>query len=392
MSRLLDTSYFTVALYDDLADVWRFPLAVRSSQSVSLSDRPVGRDPFAYVLRRRESLFLSGHVRSELARAHIEMPEDGLPVTWLGAPILAGERVIGVLAVGSSQPDAYDVGTIQLISAIAAEAASAIDNARQYEHTDAELAQRLAELAARNQELKALHALRDDLTDMIVHDLRNPLNVVMTGIDLAVEILADDMTTEPSREALIVSADAAKHMLNMVNTLLDISRIEAGQMPLARTLTDLRQVATTVLRRVERLAGELRVSVEKSWSEDLPFVFIDAEKIERVLVNLLDNAIKFTPPGGKIILTIKSTNDSEGEVEVSVVDSGPGIPAEQCRRIFDKFAQLRTPGQRVRGSGIGLAFCKLAVEAHGGRIWVVSPAPETGNRCGAAFHFALPLA
>jgi signal transduction histidine kinase len=176
----------------------------------------------------------------------------------------------------------------------------------------------------------------------------------------------------------------------MVNTLLDISRLESGQMPLDRAPAPIVPLVRRAVSHLSPLAAERDVTVKMEIPSTLPMVYIDNEKISRVLINFLDNALKFTPMGEQVtIRLVHRTTESEDDVLCSVSDNGPGIPQEFQEKIFDRFAQVRVEGgvSRRQGSGLGLAFCKLTVEAHEGRVWVES---EFGG--GSTFYFTLPIA
>ncbi len=234
-------------------------------------------------------------------------------------------------------------------------------------------------------EEKELERVREDVTRMIVHDLRSPLAAILGSLELI-----EDVTKEQPQDCLLVQAlDIAAHstqrLRDMVDSLLDISRLEAGQTKLNQqphTLAALVHSATSLVSPLAEEAG-LRLKVEVP--DDLPPVEVDEELIERVLINLLDNAVKFTPLGGRV--TVSALPEDRAFVRCSVHDTGLGIPRDYLDRIFERFVQI--PGQdgRRQGTGLGLAFCRLAVEAHGGRIWVES---EEGQGC--HFHFTLPVA
>lgn len=236
-------------------------------------------------------------------------------------------------------------------------------------------------------ERKLLEQMREDVTHALVHDLRNPI----AGISGSLEMLADDEGTSAGRgrRDLLATARAnAQRMLGLVNSILDVSRLESGQLSLERQPVQLHALVAEALQLQEALTAEKQLRVENVLPADLPLVLVDPRLIIRVLHNLLDNAIKFTPPGGTIWVTARAAADDReplGEwVEVTVSDSGPGIPPQLQGRLFQKFVSGNQPG---RGSGLGLAFCRLAVESHGGRIWA-DGAPGTGT----SVTFTLPQA
>jgi NtrC-family two-component system sensor histidine kinase KinB len=247
-------------------------------------------------------------------------------------------------------------------------------------------------------EEKALERMREDLSDMIVHDLRTPLASIISGSTLLEQMIHEQNSEEEVTPLMRIITSSGQRMLDLVNSLLDISRMEAGKLALDAEPFDLLVTAERVVFRLRSLIKNYQVEVEVAIPPDFPAVWGDQDKITRVLINLLDNAIKFTPEGGKVRISAqmdqRGTETDGGWAVCSVLDTGPGIPAEHRDFIFDKFTQLpsthseKEPDHRIRGSGIGLNFCKLTVEAHGGRIWV-----EAGpDNQGSLFKFTLPLA
>ena len=238
-----------------------------------------------------------------------------------------------------------------------------------------------AELQQTHRELQQAQEARDSLTHMIVHDMRTPLTNVITGLQ-TVQLIEE---TPPLAQEMVEGAlHGANRLLGMVNDLLDISKMEAGEMTLACERVALSELAGEAMRLVRVLAGEKGLTLRQEFAHDLERVEADPEKLRRVLVNLLGNAIKFTPAGGTI--TVGTERVTEGMIRVRVCDTGPGIAPEHQERIFDKFYHVRAgPTRGVAATGLGLTFCKLAVEAHGGTIGVESAPGE-----GSCFWFTLP--
>lgn len=234
---------------------------------------------------------------------------------------------------------------------------------------------------------RELAQLREDYTGMLVHDLRAPLTAIMNGIMMVKRGLGGPIT-EQGQELLAIAHQGSQTMLEMVNTLLDIARLEEGRLTLDCEPLSPYALVDQTLDRLRVSAQDQRVRLVQDLPVGLPLVEADREKLVRVLQNLLDNAIKFSPTGGTV--TFGAAHDREnGEAGEWLVfwvrDQGPGIPPQFHDRIFEKFGQVHG-GRKVRGTGLGLTFCKLAVEAHGGRIWLQS---AEGN--GSTFAFALPL-
>jgi len=240
-------------------------------------------------------------------------------------------------------------------------------------------------------EEKELEEVRDEVTAMIVHDLRSPMTSVLGALKLIDDLVVPSDQSGILAQAVEVSLRSSKKLLNLVDSLLDLSKLEAGKMYLDQKPLPLTAVAGSVVGDLVQTANMQDVILINETSAELPRVFIDQEKIERVLTNLIDNALKFTPSGGRVSvrggLADEMNGDSRRFILCQVLDSGPGIPDDYRERIFDRFAQVKGRQGRRRGTGLGLTFCKLAVEAHGGRIWVDNR-PEGGS----VFSFTLPVA
>jgi K+-sensing histidine kinase KdpD len=226
---------------------------------------------------------------------------------------------------------------------------------------------------------KELEQAREELTRMMVHDLRGPLTAVMTSLGLIAR--KTDNQDNIITRAADTSTRAVRKLLNMVNDLLDLSRMSEGEISIDPAPTAVGALLKNATAELSPLAQELNVKVEIEIPEGDLEAMIDADMIERVLINLVDNALKYADSGKWVGLRILADQSSASKpmIRVEVVDRGPGIPEDYKRQIFDRFKQI--PGRRSHraSTGIGLAFCKLAVEAHGGRIWVEDN-PEGGSR------------
>ncbi|MBA3945474.1 MAG: PAS domain-containing protein [Herpetosiphonaceae bacterium] len=238
---------------------------------------------------------------------------------------------------------------------------------------------------------RQIEKLRADTSSMIVHDLRAPLTNLMISVDLLTKQVVGPLTKEQGR-ILHIAAASCQQMLDMVNDLLDIRRLEAQTVTLNPQAAGLGPIVDVVIERLERVAHDQQISFNNQL-DDTPPVLIDVELVRRILQNLMDNALKFSHEAGEI--TISSRVElaaalpfphSPGEwVVVAVQDHGSGIPEAYRSQIFELFGQA--PSGHRRGTGLGLAFCKLAVEAHGGRIWV-----ESVVQAGSTFYFTVPVA
>lgn len=257
------------------------------------------------------------------------------------------------------------------------------DNALHAHNQDTQrLTAQLSTLKNENEQLVEIQRLREETSDLIIHDLRNPLNGILWVLQL-LPLTLPESAWEENRE-LIESAQAScDRMCMLIESLLGVSRMENGEARLERTPVSIPLLAEKITQRMPVLKrGE--ITLETDHHPTLPPALADPEILDRVFANLLDNAIKHTPPGG--VVKIKTEQQSEN-ILVSVTDTGPGIPPEDRERIFQRFSQTRGEKRQRRGFGLGLAFCKLAIEAHGGKIWV-----EPGDQqVGSKFSFTLPL-
>ena len=239
------------------------------------------------------------------------------------------------------------------------------------------------QLEANYQRLQELESLRDSLTGMIVHDLRTPLTSLLTGLQ-TVELLGD--LNEDQTEFLGVSIQGGHTLLSMINDLLDISKMEAGSLTLDYKDLAPADLVERALKQVGALAEYKRITLVADSATAPSALPADEEKLLRILINLLGNSIKFTPDGGTITVSARPAEDANA-VLFSVADTGEGIPKEAFQKIFEKFGQVETrKSGRKMSTGLGLTFCKMTVEAHGGRIWVES---ELGQ--GSTFLFTIPL-
>jgi PAS domain S-box-containing protein len=230
-------------------------------------------------------------------------------------------------------------------------------------------------------ERRDLDALREDLTAMIYHDLRSPLANIVSSLDVLSDLVEKD--NESAHSILDIAANSTARIQRLISSLLDLNRLEAGQPVADQKVVDAAALIEQALKETAPTAEGRRQKLISQAPARLPLLWVDADMSCRVLINLIENAIKFTPTEGRIEIGAKLYGEW---LELWVKDNGPGIPPADQVRIFDKFTRLRGK-DKPAGLGVGLAFCRLAVLGHGGRIWVESP-PEGG----AEFHFTLPLA
>jgi len=229
-------------------------------------------------------------------------------------------------------------------------------------------------------ERKRLDSLREDLISMIYHDLRSPLANVVSSLDILETMLPEEDQTLPS--LVKIAQRSAERIQRLTNSLLDISRMEAGQPVGNRQPADILPIVRDAYELINPVIESKQQHINLILPDKLPLVLVDNDMIRRVVVNLLENASKYSPTGSMIQA---GAQKEDGNILIWVQDDGPGIPAAERMRIFDKFTRLGLRESATKGLGLGLAYCRLAVEAHEGKIWVESEAGE-----GACFKFTLP--
>lgn len=278
-------------------------------------------------------------------------------------PLKTARGVVGILGLkltSSSQQSPPEQR--RLIEAFASQTALAIERAQ------------LAETARQAELLKQTEKLQTALLNSISHDLRTPLATITGSLS---SLLEDDTELEPAaqQELLKTAHEEANHLNQLVGNLLDMSRLEAGALKVSHELSDIQDVIGATLQRLNNALAGREVSVDLS--PDLPLVLLDFVLVVQALVNVLDNAIKYSPPGTPIDINARLRNDS---LELQIADRGPGVPPEDLKRIFDKFyrvayTSLDLPSDRQKkgdapaGTGLGLSISSGIIEAHGGRIW-----------------------
>ncbi len=252
-----------------------------------------------------------------------------------------------------------------------------------YVTLEQKVAERTQELEIANQKLDAVSRHKTAFLANMSHEFRTPLNAIIGFSDVLLDPSLNT-TEEERRQFLADILQSGKHLLKLVNELLDLSKVEAGRMDLRIEPAYLRQTLDVVQNTMRPLASQKAIDLQFDDADTIPPIFMDAARITQVLLNLTGNAVKFTPEGGRVWVR---ANVQNGETRVEVGDTGPGIPPAEQERIFLEFQQVKIVGnaKNPEGTGLGLALAKKFVEMHGGRIWVES---EIGR--GSRFFFTIP--
>lgn len=250
---------------------------------------------------------------------------------------------------------------------------------KERERLQKEIAAKKVELEAANRKLKELDRLKSDFVANVAHEFRTPLTVIKGNVDLVNKGGLGKVTTE-QKEMLDSAINIANRLSRLINDLLDISKIESGKMELKKEMVDINKIIEENLVVFDKIIKDKKQKLQKSLSKDMPRINVDMDKITQVFINLLSNAMKYSPEGGEI--TVKTVN-LEKEIMVEVSDTGEGVAPDNIDKIFDKFT--RVTAEKKEGTGLGLPIAKDIVALHNGRMWVTS---ELGK--GSHFYFTLP--
>ncbi|MES0364022.1 MAG: ATP-binding protein [Desulfobacteria bacterium] len=289
----------------------------------------------------------------------------------LAVPLLREDRLIGGLVVRRRAPGQFQKETVDLLQTFATQSALAIQNARLFR-----------EIEAKGRELEIASKHKSDFLANMSHELRTPLNAILGYTELIIDKIYGDVP-ENIQEVLERVEKNGRHLLGLINDVLDLSKIEAGQLLLSLDDYSMKEVVHTVFTSVESLAAEKNLELKVSVSPEVAHGKGDQQRISQVFLNLVGNAIKFTE-AGEVRVEATASNDN---FVVSVSDTGPGLSEADKQMIFEEFHQVDGSSTRKKGgTGLGLSIAKRIVEMHGGRIWVESTVGK-----GSTFWFTLPV-
>jgi len=316
-----------------------------------------------------------GHVRVLLVRDEEDKDppaERGELHPLLRLPIEDQGEKLAVLALFSTRQERLTEGTLNALNVVA---------------------DRLLIVTRYLKKYQEIEEVKGDFVSMLVHDMRSPLTSIRGFTDVLAEGILGNVNEEQA-SALQNIQGGCDRLLTLIEDVLDLSKLEAGKMQIHAAPLSIRALAERTCDDLAALAMKKSLSVRLEFPEDDPWVLGDGKQLSRVLTNLLTNAVKFTPPWGEIVISAKpvtprDARKPEDGLQISVTDSGPGIPTDQQQKLFSRYQQLSTARTFRKGTGLGLAICKEIVLLHDGEIWVESPlGPDGGSR----FSFTLPLA
>ncbi len=289
----------------------------------------------------------------------------------LSVPLLREDQIIGSLSFTRKAPGEFPPEVVDVLKTFATQSALAIQNARLFR-----------EIADKSAQLESASRHKSEFLANMSHELRTPLNAIIGFSEILAEKMFGDIN-EKQTEYLQDILESGRHLLSLINDILDLSKIEAGRMELELSEFDLPQAIENALILVRERANRRGIRLGSAIDPRLGMMGGDERKVKQVLLNLLSNALKFTPEGGRIDVGARLHDHA---AEVSVADTGIGIAPEDQAAVFEEFRQVGSADKKAEGTGLGLALSRKFIELHGGKIWVTS---QVG--AGSTFTFTLPL-
>ena len=339
----------------------------------------LGEGIAGWVAERSEGLLLSESAASDPMRQHYK-PDRHIS-SALSLPLRVGERCVGVLNVNRiNHPETFKEHHRELLLMFADHVGAVIDRAETMDR----LGSRTRQLEADNRRLSETNRLKDVFLSTASHELKTPLTSVIAYAELLDDNAGRLDGTQRSEFLRRLRAEAGR-LLSLIEDILDVSRIESGKMTIRRSALRVEDIARSAVETTRSMAAKHGVTIEESYEEHLPAIPLDEVKMRQVVVNLLVNAVKFSPANGRV--SVRTVREAD-HVLLEVKDQGPGIPPEDAAHIFELFGQgVNEQRDSKGGLGIGLHLVKRIVEIHGGHVGVNSP-PGSGS----AFWLRLPLA
>ncbi|MDY6824808.1 MAG: ATP-binding protein [Thermodesulfobacteriota bacterium] len=357
----------------------KLEVAASTKEGIEGITQPLeGGSPAAWVINNNKLLYMNEETdRNDIKKGHREYKKSA----FLIVPVRDGDKPIGVISVTEKvDTDRFSSQEQEMLLHIAGSMISAIQNNR----LNDSLRKTKDALKTKNRQLKKLERMKTELFNMLIHDLKGPISEIIANLDIMTYTIQD----EENLEYVETAQSGCDTLFRMISDLLDIARMEDGSLKLMKSRIDAEDVVKEAVSRLWGMSRAREVTLTKviPTTETLPAATGDSAYLLRVLQNLITNAISYSPAGETVEVGVNPTD--EGGLAFFVKDNGPGVPAEYRDTIFDKFMQVEKKNDgRLYTTGLGLTFCKLAVEAHGGTIRV-----ESDGQSGSRFIFELPPA
>jgi signal transduction histidine kinase/HD-GYP domain-containing protein (c-di-GMP phosphodiesterase class II) len=375
---LLDLPWAAIVLFNEKQDVTHSVfVGVNQNHEVKLERRVRRGGLSEWIWTHNAPIVVENASNDKRANCSEFLTHYGIR-SIIGFPLTTGKNVMGVIYSGDFEPRAIRDHQIRLLTTLSAQLSTAIEKSALHELLERKIREQDKQMRA----LEKTNILKSDFVTHVSHELRTPL----TSIKAYVETLCDNIeepTFKQRREFLEIVSKETNRLIRIVNDILDVSKIEFGQRPLQRSSFELRGVVDEVLSMLLPTLQDRNIEVKIEIPETLPRIDADPDLVKQVFINLLTNAVKYSPP--KTTVTVRA-KEGPVEIAVSVADQGVGIPADEVNHVFDKYFRARSRGsQKLEGVGLGLAIVKNIVEQHGGSVDV-----ESEEGVGSKFSFTIP--
>ena len=382
--------------------VWGYEDGYLSEIRVRWDDSPEGMGPTGMAIKTKIPRVINDIERDDTYNPWRDKALKRGYRSSMAIPLIcARDEILGALNLYSETPNFFNEYRVRAIHAFANQAATAIQNMRLVERLEDKVKERTEKLEQINAMLtdqteklkvakelaEAANRSKTQFLANMSHELRTPLNAIIGFSELMLKGMAGEMS-ERQLDYIKSIHESGIHLLNLINDIIDLSRIESGKMELTYSEVDVKELieSSLVFIKEKSIKHNIKLEVDVEWG--INKIEADENRIKQVLVNLLSNAVKFTPDGGRIRVRARSVTDTGGKeyVEIGVEDTGPGIRPEDIPKLFKPFTQLEDPYKKLhKGAGLGLSICRQIVEAHGGKIWVESIWGKGSN-----FKFLIP--
>lgn len=346
---------------------------------------PVKADPAILEALQGNPLLVFDVATDSRVQYREQAVKEGI-ASILSIPICLRDKVIGILRLYTSEPRQFSPEEIDFLGAVANLGAIALEKAESHQKLARNYESCLIDVERGKKELEKLEESKKQLMRFLsiaAHDLKSPLAAIQSYFSVLLGGFAGDLN-DKQRQMIERSDQRIKGLLELISDLLDISRIEMGQIVQEMKEMLLTEILEPSIEDAQATAEQKNVTLALDIPQQLPLVYASPHRLQQMLVNLLSNAIRFTPEGGTVTLKIRCQDNT---VEGQISDTGIGIPPDDLPRIFEEF--FRASNVEASGTGLGLAIVKRIVEAHGGKVWAESPCPETN--VGSKFTFVLPI-